>query len=283
LAYLAARSMRWRILLGPAVDFGAAFAVTNVGYLVSNVLPLRLGDPARAVAIGLRRPVRVSAALSTVVVERVLDMLMIVVVLAATVPFVGEVGWTRQAGWLGGVIGAGVMLVLLLVARYPDLVRRALGWGFARVPRLDAARWLEAADGLLEGLAALRSPRRLMGLLFWSAVTWGCSVIYYRAILEAFLARTSWVQAAFLTCAIALSMALPSSPGAVGVFHSVARYALELPFGVPAERALAVAITAHALQYVLMCALGVFGLMRQELSLQQLRSNIMTTMTETEE
>ena len=47
LAYLASRAVRWRLLLGPGVSLSQCFWVTAIGYLVSNVLPFRLGDPAR--------------------------------------------------------------------------------------------------------------------------------------------------------------------------------------------------------------------------------------------
>jgi uncharacterized membrane protein YbhN (UPF0104 family) len=73
-------------------------------------------------------------------------------------------------------------------------------------------------------------------------------------------------------------MAVPSSPGAVGVFHSVARYALQLPFGVPAETAVLVAFASHTFQYVVMCFLGLIGLVQQNLSLGQLQRDAVATM-----
>lgn len=280
LAYLLARSVRWRLLLGPDVSLARAFWVTNIGYLVSNVLPFRLGDPARAVAIGLGGGVRMSAALSTVVVERVLDMLMVVLLLALTVPFVGEAGWTREAGMLGGAAALTSLAVLVVLAQRPEWGQRALRGGLARVPRIDPERWAGALGGLLEGLAALRSCRRTAGLLVWSVVTWAFVVGYYFAMLWAFLDHPSLAEGSFLTCAIGLGMALPSSPGAMGVFHSVARYALQLPFGVPAEEAVVVAFASHAFQYIVACLLGLMGLAKQNLSLGRLRSDVTITLTE---
>ena len=52
----------------------------------------------------------------------------------------------------------------------------------------------------------------------------------------------------------------------------MARYALELPFGFEAETAVVVAFAAHTFQYVVMCGLGVAGLLRENLSLAQLRT-----------
>jgi len=278
LCYLVSRSIRWRILLGSEVSLAETFAVTNIGYLVSNVLPFRLGDPARAVAIGLGGKVRTSAALSTVVVERVLDMLMVVLLLAFTVPFVGDTGWTRQAGMLGGAAALAAMAVLVVLAQRPEWGQRVLQLGLAWVPRLDQERWEGALSGLLEGLTALRSPRRVMGLLVWSAVTWAFIVGYYSVMLMAFLDYASLVQGSFLTCATGLGMAVPSSPGAMGVFHSVARYALQLPFGVPGEKAVAVAFASHAFQYILVCLLGLVGLAQRNLSLGRLRADVATTL-----
>jgi len=274
LAFLVTRSMRWQILLGSGIVLTEAFAVTNIGYLVSNVLPFRLGDPARAVAIALTGKVRVSTALSTVVVERVLDMLAVVLLLAITAPFVRQAGWTREAGLLGG--GAAVLSLALLVvlALRPEVGRRAARWILARVPRADPERWVERVEGVLGGLAALRSLRSGIGLMVWSVVTWASSVGFYLAMLRAFIEAPTLVQASFLTCAIGLSVALPSSPGAFGVFQAVARFALQLPFGIAAETAIAVAFGSHAILYVAMCSLGLIGLAQQNISLGRLRSNV---------
>lgn len=277
LGYLLTRSARWRALLGSGVSLAGAFWVTNIGYLVSNVLPFRLGDPARAVAIGLDGETRVSTALSTVVVERVLDMLTVVALLALTVPFVGDAGWMLEAGLLGAGAGLAAMGLLVVLAIRPRWGRGAVDRALARLPWVDRERWSTWFDGMLDGLAALRSPDRAAAIIGWSVATWGLTLAYYLAILRAFIERPSVTEASFLTCATALGVALPSSPGAVGVFHSVARYALQLPFGVPAEAALVVAFASHAFQYVVMCALGVVGMVRQHLSLAQLRAGATAT------
>lgn len=271
LGALGARAARWRLLLGSRVGLGRAFAVTNIGYLVSNVLPFRLGDPARAVALGLDGAVKVSTALSTVVVERVLDMLTVVALLAVTLPFVGEAGWTRKAGMAGVGLGAAALALLTSVAVWPAWWRGVVDGALERLGWLDRARGLAWFDGLAEGVASLGSPRQAALVVGWSGVIWALTVGYYVGMLGAFIERPSLAAASFLTSATAFGVALPSSPGAVGVFHSVARYALELPFGIAGETAVVVAFASHAVQYVVMCALGLGGLLRQNVSLGELR------------
>jgi uncharacterized protein (TIRG00374 family) len=279
LGYLVARSARWRLLLGPKVSLARCFWITNIGYLVSNVLPFRLGDPARAVVVGQGGKISTAAALSTVVVERVLDMLMVVAILAGVIPSMGSVEGASEAAVslrVAGIVAGGAALValalLFLVALRPDQGRRVMRWVLARIPRVDGERWAGALDGLFEGLAPLRSGRRGLLLLLWSAATWACVVAFYWALLWAFLPRPPTLAAPFLVCVVGLGIAVPSSPGAVGVFHAIARYGLVVPFGVPDDRAVTAAFAIHAFQYLLMCLLGLIGLARESLSLGWLRA-----------
>ncbi len=274
LAYLLARSARWRILLGPGVSLARCFWVTNVGYLVSNILPFRLGDPARAVVIGRDGGISTAAALSTVVVERVLDMLMVVALLAGITPFMGGVGGAVGAGAVAGGAALVALGVLFALALRPDWGRRAVRWALARLPRLDGERWAGALDGLFEGLAPLRSGRTGLALLGWSVISWAAVVFVYQALLRAFLPQPPALAAPFLVCVLGLGMAVPSSPGAVGVFHAIARYGLTVPFGVPVGQAVTVAFGAHAFQYILTCLLGLVGLARESLSLSWLRAQV---------
>jgi uncharacterized protein (TIRG00374 family) len=275
-ASLAARAVRWRVLLGPEVSFLRCFWVTNIGYLVSNVLPFRLGDPARAVVIGRGGEVSTAAALSTVVVERVLDMLTVMLLLAGLTSFVSGAGNAMSAGLIAGGAALVASAVLLLLAFRPDwgrwAARRVLEWVSALGLRLDHERWMRALNGLFEGLAPLRSGRRGLALLFWSVVTWAGIVVFYWSVIRAFLPRPPALAAPFLVCVAALGMAVPASPGAVGVFQAVIRYGMTEAFSVPTDQAITIAFGIHTVQYVLGCLLGLVGLGRESLSLGWLRT-----------
>jgi uncharacterized protein (TIRG00374 family) len=277
LAYLVTRSVRWRLLLGAKVGLSRCFWVTNIGYLVSNVFPFRLGDPVRAIAIGVGKRVKVSTALSTVFVERVLDMVMVLFILALSLPFVDRVDEKIQNA---GVIVGGLVLIVVLglgvTAARPDWVRwlanRLLMPIVRCVPKLDPAGFLALVDDLLEGLTVLRSIKCLTGALIWSVVTWGFVVGFYWAMLWAFVDHPPLVQGSFLSCVIGLAMAIPAAPGAVGTFHTAAEYALHLAFSIPRDAALMIAFASHTFQYIFSCLLGLIGLAQLGLSLKQLRA-----------
>ncbi len=280
LLYLLARAVRWRILLGPQVSLARCFWIGNIGYLVSNVFPLRLGDPARAVIVGRDGSVSIAAALSTVVVERVLDMLMVVMLLAGVVPFMSGAGDAITSGIVAGAAALAALAVLLLFAFRPDWGRRLVRWALGFIPRIDRERWAHALDGLFDGLAPLRSGRRGLALLAWSVAAWACVVGYYWALLRAFLPQPPALAALFTVSAIGLGMAVPSTPGAMGLFHAIARYALTIPFGVPDDEAVSIAFASHIFQYIVILILGLVGLGREGLSLTRLRADVSTTLAE---
>ena len=128
LLFLLLRAFRWRLLFYPrqGLQIRNLFAVINIGYLLSNIFPARLGDVARAYLIGDTEQVSRAAAFSTIVAERVLDALCAVagfflVFLAAGVVAPSSAplpAWMVRSGL---VIGA---LALIAVALFIVLVRR---------------------------------------------------------------------------------------------------------------------------------------------------------------
>ncbi len=143
LVTLVIRSLRWWVLLGRALPLTDIFGLINIGYLISGVLPGRVGDPARAVATSLRartrpnqEPISAIAALSTVVVERVLDMLLIVLILLASLPLVpglrayvseGKISSSLSINAvlvLSGVASFGILVAFVLIAVFPDTTER---------------------------------------------------------------------------------------------------------------------------------------------------------------
>ena len=288
LAYLWARSVRWRILLqygGASIGLERVFWITNIGYLVSNVFPFRLGDPARAVIVGRDRGITIPAALSTVVIERVLDMLMVVAILMGITPFIGGVGNARLAGGVAGGVALCALALMLVLAFRPEWGQTLLRWVLERIPGLEETsreRWAESLDGLFAGLAALRSGRRSVGLAVWTVITWACVVAFYGALIRAFLPHPPLLAAPFLVCVVGLGMALPSSPGAMGVFQVVARYGLSIPFDIPDGQAVTIAFGVYAFQYILGCLLGIVGLGRESLSLTWLRTQAADVSTNVE-
>src|SRR5882724_1500141 len=72
-----ARARRWSLFMGNTPFFMTVHA-QNIGYLLNCTLPFRLGEVARAYVIGQKTRVSMARALSSIIVERVLDLATVV-------------------------------------------------------------------------------------------------------------------------------------------------------------------------------------------------------------
>lgn len=270
-AGLGMRALRWMWLFDPQrPPWLPTFDALSVGYLVNNVVPARAGDLMRVYLIGEWAATPRAQALATVMVERVMDLAVIVLLLGSLLPWLHLPAWAARGGQGAALAVGGALLLLGIAARYTEtaawLVERAL----RRFRRLGAARWA--------GLVREWGVRlRLMGtwhpgltMAGWSIVVWGVGGLSYYAILRAFGLALGAAPVVFLVCVEALGMTVPSSPGNVGVFEYVGVQALAL-WGVEPATALAATLVLHAVAYLVLTGAGLWSLWRRSLSYSQLR------------
>lgn len=275
----AARAYRWGLLFypDPSPGFGRLFSALSIGYLVNTILPARLGDIVRAVLIGGRQGQRVTQSLSTVVVERALDVFAIVVMLLVILPFVNLSPLLARSALMVSAIFIVLVVALWFIVWQRQQAMRLLTWSLDRAPRLDTERWTGRAEGLIDGLKILHAPRALLVVALWSLFIWAVGGIVYTYLgLRAFGIQdlvtppgSAVLAAAFVQIVIALGATVPSSPGYVGVYHAGVVLALAA-FGVPQAEALAYALVAHAVNFGLLIIIGVICLWREGLTLGQL-------------
>jgi uncharacterized protein (TIRG00374 family) len=261
LASYATRALRWWGLLRAQVSLPETFHAMNAGYLLNNVLPLRLGEVARAYLLSRGRAVTGMETLSTIVAERVLDLLAAVAILAVTLPLVAAADWMRSAGLTMGMVAVAGFVGLWLAAHQRALILRLAGWFIQRIPFLSAhlARLLEQAGHFLNGLESLRDNRRLVSALFWSAATWALSGAVCWLLLFVFLPQASLALGFYVVGVAAVGYAVPSSPGQAGVLEAALVAAL-VPLAIPHSAALSYAIVLHLASYATAALLGGFAL-----------------------
>ncbi|KPL82768.1 hypothetical protein SE15_11945 [Thermanaerothrix daxensis] len=268
LAFLWVRAMAWAALLEGRAHPVQTFWAINQGYLINNLLPLRAGELGRAVLLGQQINLSPVHILSTVVIERILDLAFAALLLLSTLPLVVGMAWARTVSWL--TLGV-ILLVLLILTQIAQHQEAALRF-FEKVTQ--RWRWrilqevvLPQVRTLIEGLGALRSPASLWKVMFWIAVSWGLAVCNYYLMLLPIAPHARFWWGAFADGVLAMGIALPSAPAALGTFEAALVGALAL-LGVESTPALAYAITLHFLQFIMTGVLGVLGLLRQRRSLQ---------------
>lgn len=267
-----ARALRWRLLLNPlpGVRTSRLFHLLNISYLVNNISPFRLGDVLRAYLCAELERLSVVRALSTVVIERVADTLAIVCLLLALLPFIAlPVHIVRPACGVGlAALGAASLLVILALRREGSLAlfdRLSARSAFLR--RTPLRKLLASA---VNGLVALGSWRRAVGVLAWSFVIWLGTALQFYLVMQAAGLRLPFTAALTTLCLTTLGMVVPSSPGYLGVFEYITVVALSL-FAVGREDALGYALILHGFSYGSLAILGLAALWSEGYSYARLR------------
>lgn len=270
LSWLGVRAQVWRTLLQEKASLGQAFWTINEGYLINNILPLRLGEVARAFLLGRKANLNFWQVFSTILIERALDIMIAVGLLLSTLPFVLGADWALQAATLTGFIVLTGLGLLYWLARRQDW---ALQQFEKLAQRLASPRLIKIGQkqltGFLNGLSVLTNTGRFLRAISWMLLNWGLAILQYYVLLLAFVPAAQFLWAAFSLSAAALGMAVPSSPGALGVFEATLVGALFI-FGINHSTGLAVALTAHLLNYIITGLLGTVGMARDGVSLGSL-------------
>ena len=269
---VALRAWRWGIMLEPEDrerSFVTLFDIVNVGYLANNLLPARLGDLLRAYLAREWTRVSLPFALSTTVVERVLDTLVVVVMLFGVLPFLPVPPLAARTGLLVGILfftGG----VLLGVAAWQRERSESLLRVLLRPLPIDETVWGPRLVALLDGFALVRQPRRLVRVLLSTAIIWAVAISSYWFTFRAFdLVDLGPFSAAFVISLAALGMAAPSGPAAAGTFDAAAAGAL-IVLGVAADLAGGIAVILHAINVLVVTVLGLWTMGRRGLSLSVL-------------
>ena len=250
------RALSWRVILAGQVPYRRVFDAMNEGYLLNSVLPLRLGELGRAYLISHDRPLTVAQALSSVIVERVIDLLMLVVLLAAFLPLVAGL-IAREVALASMAAGLAALAVLVLLARNRT---RLLSWtrrvlGRLHIAWLSPDRWERRLGSFLDGLSVLQDGRRAATAAFWSGLAWVAAGFSAWVLLRAFVPDAWPAMGFFVLMIVGLGNAVPSAPSSAGVFEFVVVQALAL-FAVEHNTALSFALMFHAVQIGLALVLG---------------------------
>jgi uncharacterized protein (TIRG00374 family) len=252
------RAARWRLLFPPQrpPGWGRLMAALLIGQAVNQIAPARLGDLARATFVGSEPTVFV---LGTQMIQVAVDLLMTVLLVTVLLFQTALPDWWRGSALaVAATASAAVAVVgLLFVVRAPLMAwlhRIAPRWPFPLVQRL-----LALIELFLGSLDALQRPAAMLSVLAWSAALWIVYGLTNYAVMVAVGAAAPLLAAYFVLVVLQLGVAVPSSPGRIGVFHYLSVQALAV-FAVPRAQAVSFAIVLHLIAVVLpMLAGGVLA------------------------
>lgn len=270
------RAWRWGGLLGAdaRVPFRTLFAATGIGFMAGILIP-RAGEVLRPIILGRRTGLRASTAFASIILERILDLLTVLILFALYLFVLPQPqglaqGRLMPAVRLGGAVaglGAIVALGLLLaIHSRADAVASAMDRLLHRLPARLQSRLSGMFRAFLDGFAVLKAPWShlatlfLQSLLVWFSIDLGVHWAN-RALGVDLPFHSTFLIIAFLTVGVAVP-----TPGSVGGYHETYLLALTQGFGVDHATAAAAALVSHACANVPVLVMGLWLLRREGLS-----------------
>ncbi|MCX6028449.1 MAG: lysylphosphatidylglycerol synthase transmembrane domain-containing protein [Chloroflexi bacterium] len=217
-----------------------------VGQAVNFYVPTRLGELVRAYLTGEETGVSKAYALGTIAAEKLIDLVMLAALTVALLPFLalppGVAGRAGPLVLLALALCTGAVALLGARRTVVRLVEVALRW----LPPAWAERWRSRIIAGLDGLAALGNRRAAAAVWGWTFVFWLVAATTNYLLLLAFDLPPSPLIALFLLAVLQGGIAVPSTPGKIGVFHYLCQLSLSI-FGVPATIGFSYGLVLHVL------------------------------------
>lgn len=274
------RAWRWQILASPLSKVSAqlSFSALMIGYLGNSILPLRAGEFMRSYVAGKRGGMPISAALAVVVVERVLDMVMLLVVFSLSLLLFPLPAIFKDAGIM---ILAGTFAIvgfLLLVLFRKEQALRLAEWFLKFFPVKFRQRLLKVVEDFADGLEIFKRSERYFLVILWTLIMWGLYLVIIYTSLHIFnfidpgypiIYQSPAIAAIVLLTMTTAGISIPSAPGAVGTYHGMCLFGMQM-FNVPSELGMSYAILMHLTNFLPMTVIGIWCLFKEGFKLTDL-------------
>ena len=278
------KAVRWRDLLATAVPTraGELFPSVMIGYAGTAVLPMQMGELVRAYIVGKRFSLPYSLVLSSIGMERIFDLLTILLLLGLTLAS-GQAtpDILVKAGYIIGIIVlASLIIAFWLVLKSESalkLARKLTSW----MPSKYSDLLVALLESVVRGFESIRKPRLAFRIAAYSLIQWALMGGCIGLSLAALHIDVPISGVVLVLVATILAISLPTSPGYIGNIQFAFVIALQ-PFGI--EPALAVAASAfyHVLAYVAVVVVGFAYLHATGYGMLQLRNEAQAATTDQE-
>jgi hypothetical protein len=273
------RSARWLQLLQPLkkVSFYNSFLATSLGFMALFLLPARIGEIIRPYFLGSKEDLSKSAAFGTVVVERLIDLLTILLILAivlVTTEFAPEKEVYRSKLVTAGYIFFGVSFVifsfLIFLKVRTEQALRFVSLVLSPLPHRISRKIIDVIEAFVQGIVLIKGLKDWGLFLIYTVFLWLTPVLGIMFVTLAFGLKLPFMAYIFVLVVLALGVSIPAAPGFIGTYHAAGLYAL-LFFGINREEALSCVIVMHLSNSIPILLLGLFFLWREGISLKEIK------------
>lgn len=272
------KTLRWQLLLAPVapLTIRQLFPPMLIGFAANNLLPAHLGEFIRVFVVRQKYGVAGSTVLSTVILERIFDVLAILALFGVGLAFTDDLPENYRNGAM--LLGAGAGVIVLAVVIYliwTEPFIRLVTWCLSLVPFMPA----KLSSGLLEmlrkggeGLVALKSGKAVFLIVLTSLLQWLLNGLIAYVALLAFHIDVTPATGLIVTGVTAFGVTVPSTPGYFGVIQVCFELSMKAQQLKPdPSLVFGSSVYYHMSMYIPVTMLGLYFLQQSGLSLKDMR------------
>lgn len=269
------RSYRWGVILQPLEKIGqlSLFSVTSVGFLAIAAIPARLGELARPYLIARRSTIKMSSALGTILVERVLDGFSVLTIAVIVLLNTDLPSWMIKSSVIFFSLTLIIFCSILCLIWRREAAIKIINKFLNKFHGKFAHKIDDIIHRFIDGFQIITDIRLLFYLFFLSALVWLVDVFAIYVLLEAFSFKLPVIASFVVMVILIVGIAVPTAPGYIGSWHYSCILALGL-FGIAKPEALSFAVVYHFLSMIIVVILGVAFLPFNKFSISDMKKQM---------
>ncbi|MCK4763748.1 MAG: flippase-like domain-containing protein [Candidatus Aminicenantes bacterium] len=258
------RAYRWGIILEPhkkKIPLKTLYNCTAVGFLL-NFLPGRLGEPVKGLLLAREEKIDKSIGLASVVIERMIDFLMVIVIFLVSLLFIKDSTSPLLTKLkLASFYLLPVMLFLFLafyllnIPKVFSLVEKIVTFLAKIFPQRYRERLVRFLLKFLKGLKLNLPLTGFIRLLFASALVWISVIFFYWLLMPVFNIKTTFFGTVPYFSILVVFAAIPT-PGMTGTIDMGSKLGLMQLYNASSETAVAYTLLVH---FILIISWTIFG------------------------
>lgn len=271
------RAWRWKYLLNHIkenISVRNLFSSIMIGYMVNNFIP-RGGEIARPYTLGKLENISISSSLATVIVERVLDVLCLLILVIFILIYNYELlitnfPWLRIAVIISvavSTMGFGFFLLLSIKTKFAfGIIKKMTSF----LPNSISGKIETLLRSFIEGLLVIKDPKTYIYISLFSLLLWAVYTIQWYIPFYSFNMVNDYsltiISALMLNVIVAIGIMIPV-PGATGTYHAFCIQSLTGLFLVHSATAAAYATVTHAVGLIGITIVGLYFFMSDNMKL----------------
>jgi hypothetical protein len=262
-------------------DTWAIFKATAIGF-TAVVLLGRPGEFVRPSLISLKQRVSFSSQLAAWLLERILDLLAILVLFGFAIARIGHshaspsgsrLRWVLEAGgYFATALGLVCLAILVMLSRFPGTARRRLIDALSVLPARHHERVNRFITAFIEGTSATKTQASAGLLGLYTLLEWTIIVLSFACLFKAYAGTASFgIEDILIFLGLVAFGSIIQIPGIGGGIQLVSIVVLTEFYGVSLETATSLAIMLWFVTFVVVVPPGLLLAFHEGLNWRKLR------------